>query len=127
MKEATFFATCPKGLELLLENELQSLGASQTTQTVAGVKFKGADEVAYRACLWSRLANRILLPVAHFQVSDANSLYAGVSKISWWQHLDVDSTFRVDFTGTSDEISNSQFAAQKVKDAVVDQFRKKSG
>lgn len=127
MKEQSFFATCPKGLELLLEEELRDLGASQTKQTVAGVTFKGSYEAAYRACLWSRLANRILMPLIHTPVSNADNLYAAANKIRWDEHLGVGSSFRIDFTGTSEELINSHFAAQKIKDAIVDQFRKKTG
>ena len=59
----TWFATCPKGVEALLAVELSSLGASDTRETVAGVHFTGPRALAYRACLWSRLANRILWPL----------------------------------------------------------------
>jgi len=57
-----WFATCPKGVESLLADELASLGADSTRETVAGVHFTGPRALAYRACLWSRLANRILWP-----------------------------------------------------------------
>lgn len=124
MKEP-FFATCPKGLELLLEDELKSLGATFTKQTVAGVNFKGDMDVAYKACLWSRFANRILLPVSHTPITTGNDLYTAANKIKWYEHLDVDATFRVDFTGVYSEITNSHFGAQKIKDAIVDQFRNK--
>ncbi len=127
MKDISFFATCPKGLEYLLEDELSALGASTTKQTVAGVTFQGPIELAYKACLWSRLANRILLPIAHYPVNDADELYKGASKVLWTEHLAVDGTFRVDFSGVSEGLTNSHFAAQKIKDAIVDQFRKKTG
>ena len=70
-----WFAACPKGLEELLASELSVLGASATRQTVAGVYFEGPIALAYRACLWSRLANRILLPVVSCEVKDADGLY----------------------------------------------------
>jgi 23S rRNA (guanine2445-N2)-methyltransferase / 23S rRNA (guanine2069-N7)-methyltransferase len=122
-----FFATCPKSLELLLEEELQSLGASQTRQTVSGVTFQGSLEMAYKACLWSRLANRILLPLTSFPAGTAEELYQGASKVRWHEHMDEATTFVVNFTGMSDDLQHTQFAAQKVKDAIVDQFRRKSG
>ena len=56
----TLFASCPKGVESLLATELQELGAQDVTPTVAGVSFAGTLELAYRVCLWSRLASRIL-------------------------------------------------------------------
>lgn len=127
MKKETFFATCPKSLEQLLEEELQQLGASKTRQTVSGVTFEGTLELAYKACLWSRFANRILLPISTFPATDPDSLYRGVSKIQWDQHMSVDSTFIVNFTGASEFLNHSQFAAQVIKDAIVDQFRNKQG
>ena len=59
-----WFAACPKGLESLLAHELETLGAAATRETVAGVYFSGPIAIAYRACLWSRLANRVLRPIA---------------------------------------------------------------
>ena len=61
-----WLATCPKGLEQLLAQELLALGAESTKETVAAVHFIGTRELAYRACLWSRLANRILMPLHSF-------------------------------------------------------------
>lgn len=127
MKHERFFATCPKGLEQLLEEELQNLNATDTKQTVAGVHFKGSLETAYRACLWSRFASRILLPLATFPAVDAEDLYKGASKIPWLQHLSVQTTFLVNFSGASDALKHTQFAAQIIKDAIVDQFRAKKG
>jgi len=116
------FASCPKGLEELLAAELMSFGAEPTKQHVAGVSFRGDLSVAYRCCLWSRLANRILLPLGHFKVDSAQALYEGVAAIAWRDHFNVEHSFAVDFNGTNDTINNSQFGAQKVKDAVVDHF-----
>ena len=122
-----FFATCPKNLEGLLEEELISLGAKSTKQTVAGVKFTGDLTLAYRVCLWSRLANRILLPLAEFQVASAEDLYEGVRRIIWLEHLKPENSLVIDFTGVSLAIKNSHFGALKVKDAIVDQIREIAG
>lgn len=122
-----FFATCPKNLEGLLEEELSLLGACTTKQTLAGVKFTGDLELAYRACLWSRLANRILLPLAEFSAASADALYEGVRKIKWTDHLQPTGSFMVDFIGVSAAIKNSHFGALKVKDAIVDQIRACAG
>lgn len=126
MNNQNFFATCPKNLESLLENELISLGAIKTKQTVAGVTFSGDLEVAYRACLWSRIANRILLPLISFEVKTADTLYGGVKVINWLDHLEPNMTFAVDFNGESPAIKNSHFGSLKVKDAIVDQIRAKT-
>ena len=118
-----FFATCPKGLELLLVAELEGLGATDTKSTVAGVYFYGVLETAYKACLWSRLANRILLPLASFPAESAEQLYTGVQQINWLEHMCAEGSLLVQFTGTNRAITNTHFGALKVKDAIVDQIR----
>ncbi|MCX4028982.1 bifunctional 23S rRNA (guanine(2069)-N(7))-methyltransferase RlmK/23S rRNA (guanine(2445)-N(2))-methyltransferase RlmL [Endozoicomonas sp. SM1973] len=120
-------ATCPKGLEQLLAEELSQLGASDIKQTVAAVNFTGTMETAYRACLWSRLANRVLLKLAELPVKSKEELYQQLQTIDWADHIDVDSDFLIDFTGASEAIRNTRFGALTVKDAIVDQFRNKFG
>ncbi|HRQ65660.1 MAG TPA: bifunctional 23S rRNA (guanine(2069)-N(7))-methyltransferase RlmK/23S rRNA (guanine(2445)-N(2))-methyltransferase RlmL [Xanthomonadaceae bacterium] len=121
------FATCPRGLEGLLAAELAALGATGVRETVAGVHFAGDMTLLMRACLWSRLASRILLPLAEFDAPDAAALYAGVRDIDWSAHLDVDGTLAVDANCRQSKLDHSQFVALKVKDAVVDQFRERCG
>ena len=127
MTQFQFFATCPKSLEGLLFSELNQLGATELRETVAGVYFSGSIETAYRVCLWSRLANKILLPLASFDVSSQEDLYDGVRKIAWQDHLSPTGSLLVDFVGSSDAIRNTQFGAVKVKDAIVDCLRDHSG
>lgn len=122
-----FFATCPKNLEGLLEVELISLGAVATKQTVAGVEFSGDMTLAYRVCLWSRLANRILFLLTTFNAKNAAALYDGIREIKWQNHLRPDGSFVVDFSGVSPALNNSHFSALKVKDAIVDQIREATG
>lgn len=120
-----FFASCPKGLEYLLRDELIALGAEDVHETLAGVRFSGNLETAYRACLWSRLASRILLPVAEFDAASDEALYAGVQSIDWAQHIAPNATMAVDANTAQSKLAHSQFLAQRVKDAVVDQFRER--
>ena len=120
-----FFATTPKGLELLLVDELRSLGITTAREKLAGVEFSGDITAAYKACLWSRLANRILLQLAKVSASSPEELYAGVQTIDWNQHLDPEGTLTVNFATTQSHITHTLFGAQKVKDAIVDQFRDK--
>jgi len=96
-----FFATCPKGLEYLLVDELKALGASDVREALAGVHFHGELEVGYRACLWSRLASRVLMPLAEFEAPDADALYAGARTIAWDQQLDIATSFAVASLGCS--------------------------
>jgi len=121
------FVNCPKGLESLLLAEVLALGAASARETVAGVYASGPPELAYRICLWSRLANRVLLPLARLEVNSADDLYRGAGSIQWLEHLDADTSFAVDFAGRSDAIRHSQFGAQKIKDAVVDQIQGLTG
>ena len=118
-----WFASCPKGLESLLASELTSLGAGKTRETVAGVYVEGTLAFAYRACLWSRLAKRVLLPLEKFDVSSADDLYRGVRSIPWETHLTPRQSIAVDFIGTNDAIRHTKFGAQQVKDAIVDQLQ----
>ena len=107
----------------MLAGELRGLGADDVRQLRAGVSFSGALETAYRACLWSRLAARVLLVLRTGPAGDADALYETVQRVDWGEHLGVDGTLAVDFTGTSTTIRDTQFGAVRVKDAIVDQFR----
>ncbi len=122
-----FFATCPLGLEALLAEELRSLAATTVQETRAGVAFTGELAVGYAACLWSRLASRILLALATFEAPSPEALYAGVRKLNWARHLDADGTLAVDANVWDSAITHSRYAALKIKDAIVDQFREARG
>jgi 23S rRNA (guanine2069-N7)-methyltransferase / 23S rRNA (guanine2445-N2)-methyltransferase len=91
------FATTPKAMETILTEELQALGIKNTKPTMAGVAFEGSLETAYRACLWSRTANRVLLVLSSFEVKTQDDLYYGVKKINWFEHLRPEGSFAVSF------------------------------
>jgi 23S rRNA (guanine2445-N2)-methyltransferase / 23S rRNA (guanine2069-N7)-methyltransferase len=122
-----WLATCPKGLELLLANELQELGATGVKETVAAVHFEGSLELAYRACLWSRLANRILMPLHSFMLNSADDLYQECNDIAWESHFTAAQSIAIDFIGTSRHIDNTMYGSQRVKDGVVDRIRRVEG
>ncbi|MDE2345099.1 MAG: hypothetical protein KGL13_01395 [Gammaproteobacteria bacterium] len=122
-----FFATAAQGLEPVVAEELRGLGAQQVKEARGGATFEGALAVAYQACLWLRAANRVLYPLTRFKCSDAQSLYAGVQRMPWENDLSPDGTLAVDFTGSNAAITNTQYGAQRVKDAVVDRLREKFG
>jgi 23S rRNA (guanine2445-N2)-methyltransferase / 23S rRNA (guanine2069-N7)-methyltransferase len=114
-------ATCPKGIESLLADELTALGATPGKTTVAGVYFAADQSTAYRVCLWSRLANRIILILAREpMIETADQLRTVVAGIDWTRHLAPGRTMAVDFHGRSDHIRHTRFGAQTVKDGVVD-------
>lgn len=122
-----FFASCSKGLEYLLADELQALGCARATAAVAGVQAEGDLHAAQRAVLWSRLASRVLWPLAEFECDHADALYRGVRTVDWTRHLSPDLTLAVDAHGSAPGIDHSGFAAQRVKDAVVDVLREATG
>ena len=95
--------------------------------SAAASRVDGTLEQAYRACLWSRVANRVLLEVAEFPAPTPEALYDGVRTVDWSAHLAVDGTLAVDCTSTRSAITHTQFAALKIKDAIVDQFRERTG
>ncbi|MDP4558619.1 bifunctional 23S rRNA (guanine(2069)-N(7))-methyltransferase RlmK/23S rRNA (guanine(2445)-N(2))-methyltransferase RlmL [Halomonas meridiana] len=114
-------ATCPKGIEGLLADELSALGAELGKTTVAGVYFSADQATAYRVCLWSRLANRVILLLAReAMIETAEQVRDVVARIAWSQHLAPGKTLAVDFHGRSDHIRHTRFGAQTVKDGVVD-------
>jgi len=124
----TLFATCARGLEDVLADELRSAYASSVRPARAGVSFAGSLEVAYAACLWSRTASRILMPIAKVPADDADALFEGVIAIPWEEHLSPDGTLSVDFaTDANPEFRNTMFGAMKVKDAIVDRLRDRFG
>src|SRR5437899_2154353 len=96
----SLFATTAKGMEELLATELRAFGAHDVAAQRAGVAFRGTLEVAYRACLWSRVANRILLPLATFPADTADVLYEGVRGIRWSDHLGPRHSLAVDFVAS---------------------------
>lgn len=113
-------------MENLLADELRLLGAENIKASIAGVAFKGNMEAAYRVCLWSRLANRVLLVLSAFPVQNQQELYDGVFNINWHEHMAMDASIAVTFSArNSKAISNTHFGALKVKDAIVDQMRNK--
>ena len=121
------FATTAKGLEALLADELGACGAIGVELRRAGVAFHGALEVGYRACLWSRVASRVLLPLASFPAETPAALYSGVRTIRWSEHIGRGRTMAVDCAVSHSRITHSHFAALKTKDAIVDQLREQMG
>ena len=117
----SLLATCPKGIEGLLHDELVALGATPGKTTVAGVYFTASQAIAYRVCLWSRLANRVILTLVRESMIDtADQVRDVVARIAWTQHLAPGNTLAVDFHGRSEQIRHTRFGAQTVKDGVVD-------
>ncbi|GFM87676.1 ribosomal RNA large subunit methyltransferase K/L [Pseudomonas cichorii] len=121
------FLTCPKGLEGLLAEEATALGLQETREHTSAIRGTADMETAYRLCLWSRLANRVLLVLKRFPMKNADDLYEGVLHVDWQDHLEADGTVAVEFSGHGSGIDNTHFGALKVKDAIVDKLRTSDG
>ncbi|MFC1591293.1 bifunctional 23S rRNA (guanine(2069)-N(7))-methyltransferase RlmK/23S rRNA (guanine(2445)-N(2))-methyltransferase RlmL [Thermodesulfobacteriota bacterium] len=119
--------TCAAGLEGLVEEEAAVCGAKHVSRGSGQgqVHCSASLQAAYRMCLWSRFATRVLLVVAEFQAPDTDALYGGALQVDWNQHMGVNGTFAVDCTKHNSPIEHSRYAALRVKDAVVDQFRER--
>ena len=121
------FLTCPKGLEGLLLEEAIGLGLEEAREHTSAIRGLADMETAYRLCLWSRLANRVLLVLKRFPMKNAEDLYNGVLDVDWHDHMVPDGTLAVEFSGHGSGIDNTHFGALKVKDAIVDKLRTPSG
>ena len=122
-----FFASCSKGLEYLLADELLALGCTHATAAMAGVNVEGTLADAQRAVLWSRLASRVLWPLTDYDCLDEHALYAGAAAVPWQEHLGTEQTLAVDAHVSGTAITHARYAAQRVKDAVVDVLRAQTG
>ena len=118
----TFF-----GFEEILAKELQQLGAQDVEIGTRAVTFKGDKGFMYKANLSLRTALKILKPIYYFKATNDQNLYKGIQGIDWSKYLNENQTFVIDTTIHSDNFKHSQFVSQKAKDAIVDQFREKSG
>jgi 23S rRNA (guanine2445-N2)-methyltransferase / 23S rRNA (guanine2069-N7)-methyltransferase len=122
-----WFFACPQFIEPLLANELNQLGAEQVKIGHAGVLAIGDLRFAYRAMLWSRLASRATLQLAQGFGKDQAELQTLLQSIAWHEHLRPDGTLKVRFFGLNDDIRNTQFGAQWVKDQIADYFMARDG
>ncbi len=121
--ELEFFASCLSGLEQPLGEELKSFGINRVRPLGGGVAFFCEAEKAYRACLWSRIASRIMLVLGRVNAGDAELLYAGAYDIAWETIIAAGSPFNVRATGTNESLRNTRFTSLKVKDAIADRLR----
>ncbi|MGL6096017.1 MAG: THUMP domain-containing class I SAM-dependent RNA methyltransferase, partial [Fimbriiglobus sp.] len=126
-RETPYFATCARGLEPLLADELADLGAADIVLGRGGVNFRGDAVVVYRASLWLRTAVRILRPILEAVVRSPDELYDAVRTVNWGEYLNPDRTLAVDCNARDSAITHSQYASRRVKDAICDQFRDRTG
>ncbi|MDT8310060.1 MAG: bifunctional 23S rRNA (guanine(2069)-N(7))-methyltransferase RlmK/23S rRNA (guanine(2445)-N(2))-methyltransferase RlmL [Methylophaga sp.] len=123
-----FTVTAARGMLPLLIAELEQLGIQQIKHEAGSVRFTGTLKQAYEVCLWSRVAVRVLMPIAHFGAETPEQLYTGIQTIDWSQHIAAENaTLAIDFNSFRSKIKHTKYGAQKVKDAIVDQLRDKFG
>jgi putative N6-adenine-specific DNA methylase len=115
------------GLEPVLAKELTQIGANNVSIGRRMVSFTGNKELMYRANFQLHTAIRILKPIRHFKAKSADDVYEAIREIDWTDYLGEDKTFAVDAVVFSEEFRHSKFVSYKVKDAIVDQFREKTG
>ena len=115
------------GLEPVLAKELTQLGANDVKIGRRMVSFTGDKEMMYRANFQLHTAIKILKPIRHFKANSADDVYEEIKKTDWTTYLDDNKTFAVDAVVFSEEFRHSKFVSYKVKDAIVDQFREKTG
>lgn len=122
-----FFATAAKGTEPAVRDELRELRFRGVRADRGGVHFEGEPEEGFRACLALRCAQRVLAELGRFQAPSGEALYEGVAGIDWTPFLDPSRTLAVRAACRSSALTHTQFIAQKTKDAIVDQLRRRHG
>jgi 23S rRNA (guanine2445-N2)-methyltransferase / 23S rRNA (guanine2069-N7)-methyltransferase len=120
-------ATAPVGAASVLAEELAQFGAEDIRERSHDVKFQGTLEVGYRACLWSRTATRVLLSLGSIDATSSKSVYEGVKRIDWREHLAPGATLACDCSGGNESIRHTIYGSQLLKDAVCDNLREFTG
>lgn len=117
-----FFATCASSLEYLLVDELTQLGAQNVKEGLSVVNFDADWNILYDILMWTRVASRVMYPIAEFEAKDEQVLYDNVSIIDWSQHIESNASFLVNSQSFRSDLSHTKYISQRVKDAVVDHF-----
>ncbi len=126
-KEHTYTVQVADGLEELLQTEMEELGATDCARGFRFVRFRADHKTLYRVVHRSRLATRVLAPLAHFPCASDRALYVAARDIRWTDFLNADQTFAIFANVSASAIGHSQYAALKFKDAVADWFRDHGG
>ncbi|MBI9101022.1 MAG: bifunctional 23S rRNA (guanine(2069)-N(7))-methyltransferase RlmK/23S rRNA (guanine(2445)-N(2))-methyltransferase RlmL [Spirochaetales bacterium] len=123
----SFFAPAPLNMEDLLEKEIKSCGGEIKRIHRTGIGFSGTLETGYRLCLWSRIASRILIPFYELESEGPDDLYKKAVKFPWQDYIKPDASFAIDSATRGSSFTDNRFTSLKLKDAIVDSFRKKTG
>jgi putative N6-adenine-specific DNA methylase len=122
-----FFASCPRGLEAVLADELADLGAGAIEPAQGGAHFTGNLAICYAANLHSRIASRILWQLAHGPYRTEDEVYRAAFALPWETWFSPQQTIRVNVTGSNCPLKSLDFITLRIKDAVCDRFRDKAG
>jgi 23S rRNA (guanine2445-N2)-methyltransferase / 23S rRNA (guanine2069-N7)-methyltransferase len=123
----SWFATAGRGIERFLIGELKTFGAENIEDVPGGVFFEGPPEVALRCCLWSRVASRVMATLGHARVWSEDDIYDAVRELPLDGWFDPDRTIACNVNTRGEQVKNSHFAALRIKDAVCDHVRDKTG
>jgi len=122
-----FFAPCPRGLEEVLREELNALGAQAVMSAEGGVAFQGDLALCYRVNLQSRIASRVLWQLGNWAYRTEDDVYRAVKSVPWSKHFDSRLTLRVNVSAIGSPLRSLDFITLRVKDAVCDRFRADTG
>ena len=121
--KSQYFASCPRGLEAILSDELTTLGVKEIKVVDGGIKFESTTEIMYRANLTSRIATRILCRVSNGNYKTEDDLYNAAVNVKWANLFDVSKGIKVSTTGVKCPLKSLDFMTLRIKDAICDQFR----
>jgi putative N6-adenine-specific DNA methylase len=122
-----FFATCPRGLELLLAEELRQLRAEKIHAVGGGVEFGGDFFLCHRVNLESRIASRVLWQLATYAYRNEDDIYRAAYTLPWTDWFEPVRSIRVDVSATKSPLTSLNFVTLKIKDAVCDKIRQLAG
>src|ERR1700694_1906466 len=122
-----FFATCPRGLEGALKDELAGFGAHNVSEVAGGVRFAGEFALCYRVNLESRVASRVLWQGGHGEYRSEQDIYEATRALAWPSWFSVEQSIRVDVSAIRAPVKSLEFVTLRVKDAVCDSYRAATG
>ena len=125
MNQLQLFLPCAAGVEALLATEVQRITGTTPKAWRAGVQLPGSWRDALQLNLHSRLAQRVLIELAHNQYRSEQDLYNAAANVAWEIWFTPKQTFKVEITAQHSPLTSLNFAALKIKDAIADRFRDK--
>lgn len=125
MTSHSFFVTASRGVVGLLEAELYALGAKVVRPAPAGLRVRGPLSFGYRICLWSRCASRVILHLQDLTIDGVDDLHRAALALPWEDHVAPDGTLAVDVIAQGEVVTHSRYAAQRIKDGIVDRMRER--